>query len=145
MTAMTSATVSPMPATEAEIVNSLVANIGQFGSVTAVGLEVPSHGRSRADVAAVVDDELVLVEAKRTAWQRALAQAALNRLCSDRSYIALWSGRVTEAIKDEASRLGVGVLSVNETTLVIELEATPKLPRSIVRQKIIDRLQGAQS
>lgn len=142
---MNSPTVSPMPATEAEIVEAVVSNLGRLGKISAVGLEVPSHGRSRADVAALVGDDLVLIEAKRTAWQRVLAQAALNRLCSDRSYIALWSGRVTDGIKDEAARLGVGILSVNEDILVIELEAMPKLPRSIVRQSIIDRIQGAQS
>lgn len=140
---MTAVDVEPMPDTEAAIVAAVVANLDDLGLVRALGEEVPSHGRSRADVAAVVGDDLVLIEAKRTAWQRAIAQAAMNRLCCDRSFIALWSGRATPAVLAEAARLGVGVLTVHEEALEVALEAQPRKPSSGVRRAIIERIQGA--
>lgn len=140
---MTAIIVERMPETEAAIVAAIVANLADLGSVQAFGEEVPSHGRSRADVAALVEGDLVLIEAKRTAWQRAISQAAMNRLCCDRSFIALWSGRATPAVLAEASRLGVGVLTVHHGGLDVALQAERREPNAAVRRAIIERIQGA--
>lgn len=142
---MSTLAIAPMPSTEAAIVAAVLANLGDLGSVQDAGAEVPSHGRSRADIAALIDEDLVLIEAKRTAWQRALAQAAMNRLCCDRSYIALWSGRATRAVLAEAERLGVGVMTVHDNALDVALEAAPRTPSAGVRSAIIERIQGVQA
>jgi hypothetical protein len=139
---VTAIVVERMPDTEAAIVAAIVANLGDLGTVQAYGEEIPSHGRSRADVAALVGNDLVLIEAKRTAWQRAISQAAMNRLCCDRSYSALWSGRATPAVLAEASRLGVGVLTVHDGALEVALEAEPREPNAAVRGAIIERIRG---
>jgi hypothetical protein len=133
----------PMPATEAAIVAALVTNLADLGKVQAIGEEVPTHGRSKADVAALIDDQLILIEAKRTAWQRAIAQAALNRLCCDLAYIALWSGRATDNVLTEARRLGVGVMTVHPHRLDIVMRPSSGTPHREVRQLVIDRLRGA--
>lgn len=142
---MTTLAIAPMPATEAAIVAAVIANLDVLGPIRGLAEEVPSHGRSRADVAALVEDALVLIEAKRTAWQRAIAQAAMNRLCCDRSFIALWSGRATPAVLSEAKRLGVGVLTVHGGGLELVLDARRREPSPGVRQAIVDRIHGASS
>lgn len=133
-----------MPATEAAIVSALTANLADLGRVDAWSEEVSTHGRSKADVAAVIGDHLVLIEAKRTAWQRAVAQAAMNRLCCDRSYIALWSGRASDVAVAEAGRLGVGVIAVHDDGLEVILEARRGTPHEAVREKIIKRVEEAR-
>lgn len=142
---MTAHVIAPMPATEAAIVGALVANLIDLGAADAVGEEVPTHGRSRADVAVVSDGRLMLIEAKRTAWQRAIAQAAMNQLCCDLSYIALWSGRASTAAVAEAQRLGVGVIEVHDHGLDVILQARRGNPHEALRQATIDRLRGTGS
>lgn len=139
---MTTFAIAPMPSTEAAIVAAVVSNLDSLGRVHAVGEEVPTHGRSRADVAALVDDDLVLIEAKRTAWQRAIAQAAMNRLCCDRSFIALWAGRPNQTVLAEAERLGVGVLAVRDDALEVVLEARPRVPSAAMREAILGKIGG---
>jgi hypothetical protein len=135
-------TLTPLPRTEEEMVAALVAHLTDLGEVTAMAAEVRLHGRSRADVCAVLGNELIAVEVKRTDWRRALGQAALNRLCVDRSYIALWAGHVPQTAVDEASRHGIGVIRISEAALEVVTPAARASPDPIVRDRLLQALEG---
>jgi hypothetical protein len=130
----------PLPKTEAEMVQALVAHLGKLGDMSAFGVEVRLHGRSRADVCAVIGGDLIAIEVKRTDWRRALGQAALNRFCADRSYIALWSGRVPAAVIEEAARHGIGVLGIGEADLEILGPAPAAKPDPVLRSRLREAL-----
>src|SRR5207249_2550505 len=124
----------PLPTTEAAMVRILVEQLAVlFGEPTVICEEVRSHGRSSADVCALIDDSLVALEAKRTDWQRALGQAALNKHVVDRSYIALWAGRIPAAATIAAAEHGVGIVSVHPDGLSLVVPAQPAHPDTAVR------------
>lgn len=72
--------------------------------------------------------DLVTVEAKRTAWQRAVNQAMRHALSADACYIALDAARATPAIAQRAAigRLGVGLLTVDPVTCRVAVVARPR-------------------
>lgn len=138
--------VLPLPTTEAAMVRIIVDGLaGLFGEPTVICEEVRSHGRSRADVCALIDGSLVALEAKRTDWQRALGQAALNKHVVDRSYIALWSGRIPPAATAAAMEYGVGVVAVHPGGLSVVVPAQPTSPDAHVRARIIDQMSTGVS
>jgi len=138
---MTMPTLAPLPKSEAEMVAALVSRLGDLGDVTAAAAEVRLHGRSRADICAIVGGELVAIEVKRFDWRRAIGQAALNRLCVDQSYIALWTGRVPRGAVVEAARHGIGVIGISVAALELVLPAGPATPDSIVRERLLKALE----
>ena len=82
---------SATPFTEAEIVSKVVRLVPlYFGIGSVVATEVRSHGTARTDIAVICESELIAIEVKRLDWRRVVGQAFLNRLCADRSYVAVW-------------------------------------------------------
>ena len=130
------------PLTEAEIVSHLTRQLGKVWPRAKWGLEVPTHGRSRADVCVWSKGELITIEVKRTDWRRAIGQAALNCLVADYSYVALWEGFVSDQVLAEASRFGVGVLSVNCSELAVVLDAPRSQPSPLLWKKTHDGLRS---
>jgi hypothetical protein len=136
------AALAPIPKTEAQMVAVLASLLSDLGDVTAIAKEVRLHGRSRADLCAIIDGELVAVEVKRTGWRRALGQAALNRLCVDRSYIALWSTRLPAAAAAEATKYRIGVLGISNSELNVILSAPQAIPDPLTRARLLQTLEG---
>jgi len=118
------------------MVGHMLPNIADRFGATHLGLEVRSHGRSRTDVVFVAGDEVIGVEVKMTDWRRAIFQALLNRYCVDRSYIALWTGRVTTGVLTEAHEWGVGVLAISATSIEIVQPAPANQPEAVLRDRI---------
>ncbi len=99
--------------------------------------EVRSHGRARTDLLFLDGAELVGVEVKRADWRRAVAQAVLNRYCFDRSYIALWSTVISDAVIAEARHRGIGVLSVSRQAVHVVEEAAKARPAPALRERVL--------
>jgi hypothetical protein len=114
----------------------MLPNIAERFAATHLGVEVRSHGRSRTDVVFLAGDEVIGVEVKMTDWRRAIFQALLNRYCVDRSYIALWTDRVTTNVLSEAIEWGVGVLAVSATSIEIVQAAPVNQPEPTIRNRI---------
>ena len=59
--------------------------------------------------------EIITVEVKVSNWQRAVEQAARNRIFAHRSFVAL-TDRVAERVREEPilGKLGLGILAVSE-------------------------------
>jgi hypothetical protein len=132
----------PVPKSEAEMVTVLISRLSDLGDVTATAEEFRLHGRSRADICAVVSGDLIAIEVKRRGWRRAIGQAALNRLCVDQSYIALWIGRVPREAVVEAARHGIGVIGISDAALEIVVAADRGTPDSTVRDRLFHALEG---
>jgi hypothetical protein len=135
------AAVAALPDTEAEIVLALLAQITKLGDVSGWAAEVPSHGRSRADVCLVIDNAVWAIEAKRGDWKRALAQASMNRFAADESYVALWEGRIPAAAVTEARRCRVGIIAVSPADVVVVLSSPRGQPDATVRRRILERIE----
>lgn len=71
--------------------------------------------------------KIVAIEAKRSAWQRALNQAIRHSASSDESFIALDRTRATTALSQHAeiSKLGVGILTVCSRSGCVALTSRP--------------------
>lgn len=134
---------SPRPATEAEIVARIVEHLGDLvGSASSLhfAAEVRTHGRSRADVLVLADDDLVAVEAKLTDWRRALGQAALNQSVVDLSYVAMWQGRTSPDLLTHAAAEGIGVVGVSPGGLSVLVSPRRGRPDPTVRSALVARL-----
>jgi hypothetical protein len=132
----------PLPSSEDMMVQTIVSHLGDLlGTPSAMGQEVRSHGRSRADVCALIGDALVTVEAKRSDWQRAVGQAALNRHVADQSYVALWRGRIPAAATEAATQHGVGIIAVGPDSIDLVIPARMATPDVGVRERIISQLR----
>ncbi len=113
----------------------------EFGTDCLTAAEVKSHGMARLDIVVLSQSEIIGIEVKRRDWKRALAQAALNRFCVDRSYVALWTTTyIKEAVVTEAKRLSVGVIAVTNDTMQVVLQAPLSFPRPAIRQRILDHM-----
>lgn len=135
---------SATPATEAELTAFVCLHARAcFGLDSIPTTEVRSHGTSRTDVALYVHGELLAIEVKRLDWRRAIYQAYLNRLCFDRSYIALWQTRVNDVVVREAAEWGIGVLAVSERHLEIAIGAQVCDPDPVVRDRVRDHVTRA--
>lgn len=131
----------PIPSTEAELTSLVCRLIAScFDVDDGPTTELTSHGTARADIALVCNGHLLAIEVKRTAWRRAVVQALLNRLCFDRSYIALWATRVTDQVMHEAERWGIGVVAVYPGNLEIAVEAARCDPDPTVRARMLDTI-----
>ena len=131
-----------IPATEAEITDLVCQHaVKCFGEIFLCANEFPSHGTSRTDVAVFTNGELLAIEVKRLDWRRAVYQAYLNRLCFDRSYIALWHTRVSSVIAREAEKWGVGVIGVSPASLEIAVPAGICDPDPVVRSRMVERIR----
>jgi hypothetical protein len=129
-----------IPLTELEIVETLLTHLRNDAGDIVWAREARSHGRSRADVVLLWDAEVVAIEVKRTDWKRAVLQAVLNRYCADRSFIALWVSRVSDDVLEEASRRGLGVISVAPDSVRVVQEAPIGRPDPRIRSRLLDQL-----
>jgi hypothetical protein len=132
----------PLPSTEREIVDSLLARVQQLGENIIWAREARSHGRARTDVLLMRDAEVITIEVKRSDWKRAVLQAVLNRYCADRSFIALWASHVTDEVLEEAGRRGLGVLAVGPESLQVLGEAPIAQPDPAIRNRLLLQLPG---
>lgn len=130
------------PSTEAEISDRLVSGISAWRP-DALEREVRSHGRARTDIVYYADGFVVAVEVKRGDWRRAIGQAMLNRLVADRSYIALWSTKISPTILDEARHRQIGVIAVDDDAVSIIEAAPPCRPDQRVRSRILTHVMGS--
>lgn len=128
-------------ASEAVLVRRVLRNLSQLGRVSGWGVELNAHGRSHIDVCALIDGEVLGIEAKLSDWRKAVGQAALNRYAVERSYIALEPARVSPAVNEVAAQYGVGVLSVTSTSLVVHQEAQLFTPDPRLRERVHGRLK----
>jgi hypothetical protein len=138
---------SRRPSTEADMVRLLVESMQRIAGTASLLVEVRLHGRSRADIVAEMNGEVVAIEVKRTDWRRAVAQAVLNRYVVDRSYVAIWSSGVGPDVIDEARRRGIGVISLDDGGLEI-VEGAPRAQpdaglREALRQRLSERWDQA--
>lgn len=104
--------------------DTIAARMGQSSEVIVRSL----HGLIEIDVITQCQDtyslvphwrdilpEIVTIEAKVSNWQRALDQAARNRIFAHKSYIALPERIAKRVCGDEAFRqLGIGILGITE-------------------------------
>jgi hypothetical protein len=134
---------SKRPATEFEVVAQIVKHAveleAHIGPIQLVGLEVRTHGTSRADVLIFASD-LVAIEAKLTDWNRALGQAVLNTTVVDQSYVAMWAGYIAPGLLKAADEYGVGVIAVHDDGLEILVKAGAGTPDATARAVVLDRL-----
>jgi hypothetical protein len=77
--------------------------------------------------------EIIAIEIKVSDWQRAIQQAARNRVLAHRSFIALPPKPARRALSDaRVSSFGLGVISVNDTGSVTILKPSrrskPRVP-----------------
>jgi hypothetical protein len=130
----------PRSLRESDVVATVVRYL-EVAGVRDVNVEVRSHGTARADIAYLDGRDLVAVEAKLSDWRRAIAQAVLNRLCFDRSYIALWHGAITPEVIAEARRFGLGVLGVTAEDVTTVRHAPRARPGAHIRRATLSRVQ----
>lgn len=135
---------APRPATELEVVAEILRHVQDLepslGSIQRVASEIRTHGRSRADILLLAND-LVSIEAKLSDWRRALGQAALNVTVVDRSYVAMWAGRISHSLTEMAEEHGIGVIEVHPDGLEIVVKAIPGSPDATARAKVLQRLE----
>jgi hypothetical protein len=137
---------SQLPSTESDLVRLAVQHLYQtIPPGGKIGREIRSHGTARTDIILVTSGEVTSIEVKRTGWRRAIAQALLNRVCTDRSYVALWHTCVTLPVLDEARWHGLGVLSISEEAVEQILEAEPCMPSQTVRRRIVNLVEAANA
>ena len=131
------------PSSEKELVLLIRNNLGVLGADISWADELKSHGRARTDIALLVDSDLVAVEAKLHDWHRGIAQAALNRIWFDRSYVALWFETITGQVESEARRHGVGLIAIHEEGIVVHRRAPRSRPSRFMRRHVMQNLQEA--
>lgn len=108
-----------------------------------VAREVRSHGSCTADVTVVFDGQLIVIEAKIDKWRDAIGQATLNRVCSDRSYVALPPESISEAVMSVAREWSLGVLEVLPSSIRVREQAPSVIPSTVVREKMLARVNCA--
>lgn len=128
--------------TEAELVGTLRGYLTEPGHI--VLEEVRSHGRARIDLLLWDGECLIGIEAKLRDWNKAIGQAALNRQCVDRSYVAMCSQNVTTTLLAEAARFGLGVMSVDAEGATVALHPDHGDPIPELRHRIFE-LMGDSS
>jgi len=92
---------------------------------------------------------VVTVEAKRSAWKQAFAQARRHRACSDAAYVALDAAWASVAVRfaDEMSACGVGLLTVDAASGRVRVVSRPAIrgaTRDADRRLIAERAWGLQ-
>src|SRR5262245_60477236 len=113
---------------ERELVAMILAWSGTILPGASCSLEVPTHGRAHADILLFDGSTLVAVEAKLSDWKRGVAQAALNTLVANRSYLAIPQSGARKEVLEEAHRHGVGVIGVAGSGVAVLMEGTRNLP-----------------
>jgi hypothetical protein len=118
-------------------------------TLAALGWVTPLSGRGRTaqveplHVLQPLAHQLMTVEAKKSAWQRAVNQAMRHTGSADASYIALDAARASAALEQRAAiaRLGVGVLLVNRLTSEVRVVSRPRphAPHLAMRAVLAER------
>ncbi len=96
--------------TERRLVDVLVCHLRKQH---ATGREI-GHYEKRIDVATIRSDtnELWAIEAKTTAWSRAVSQAIVNLAAAERSYIAIYSEYAHRVPMEVLDEHGIGLIAV---------------------------------
>lgn len=126
--------------TERRLVDVLVSH---FRKKTAVAREV-GHYEKRIDVMSVDREsgEVWAIEAKTSAWPRAIGQAIVNLSAADRSYVAIYSKHAHRVPRETLAEHGLGLISVG--TKWGDVEVVVEAPRSPYQNRLlIDRLKEA--
>ncbi len=109
--------------------------------VASLAVNVPSHGRSRADVVGKrSDNSIIAVEIKVRDWPRAVHQAILNRYFASESYIAVWWSAITPQCERECARQSVGLISVERERCQLVLLPGPSAVHDKLAETIRQRL-----
>ncbi len=131
------------PLTEVDLVVQILGHVrdleATFGEINGTGMEIRTHGRSRADILLLADD-LVAVEAKLTHWKRAVGQAVLNTTVVDRSYVAMWGGQLPHGLVNAAREYNLGLIAVHQDGLEEVVRAEPGCPDPTARAWVLQRL-----
>jgi len=107
---------------------------------TLVAYELPWLGR-RVDLVTMTKRESVTAyELKRRHIQRAIEQAAANRLAFDRSYIVSGSFPNPANIRT-AAEAGIGLLVLKGDEVVLVLGSPRRAGHSLVRRRLINRVR----
>lgn len=113
-----------------------------FRQLSAAQREV-NHYEKRIDVVTIdpCSAEVWAIEAKTSAWSRALGQAIVNLSAAHRSYIAIYERYVHRVPVDVLLQHGVGLISVG--TKWGEVEVLLKAPKSPYSNPVvIDRMRN---
>ena len=132
--------------TEKRLVDVLVS---YFRSQNCIAHREVRHYERQIDIVLLSDtDELWAIEAKTTAWGRALPQAIVNLAAAERSYIAIHSTnihRVTQPLLDEHC---VGLISVGtkwgDVAIIKEAAPSPYMNRIAV-ERIKQQISNGKS
>jgi hypothetical protein len=120
-------------------------HLGTMGADIKWASELRTHGRARADIALLVDSDLIAIEAKLGDSHRAIAQATLNRFWFDRSYVALWFETISRGVEAEARRHGIGIIAVHPDTIVVHRKAPLSRASRSMRKQVLSNLEETLS
>lgn len=96
-------------------------------------------GRS-ADLVFLHDENLCSVELKLSDWRRAFRQARDHQLAVDRAYVCLPGKRISEDIRAEAERTGIGLLVFQDDSAWPFAVAVPAKESSVLSPNVRERL-----
>jgi hypothetical protein len=122
--------------TERRLVDVLVAYLRKD---TAVAREV-GHYEKRIDVVSVdrKSGEVWAIEAKTSAWPRAIGQAIVNLAASERSFVAIYSAHAHRVPRDILAEHGLGLIAVGtrwgEVEVLVEAPPSPYQNRLLVNR-----------
>lgn len=90
------------------------------------------------DLVCVRAKQVIAVEAKISAWKRALRQAGAYRLCAHRVYVALWHKYAHRVNPELLTRKGIGLLSVDRSRVE---ELLPAQFSKIIHTDLMNRVR----
>lgn len=133
--------------TEQDLVNVLVEHIpAMWQDTIRYDTEVRvKHGFTTTDLVVETPDLLIGVEAKLRDWKQAVAQAFLNTLTYDHSYMALpptFKPSTMQKITSEAARWNLGVIVARPDQCDIALPAPRLCPHPHAREGVLQRLRN---
>ena len=92
------------------------------------------------DLVAKRGDEVVSIELKLADWKRAIAQAYLDLRVSDYCYVAMPLKALTPTVRAEASRLGIGLLGVEEAAHIVLPPKPSAMIQPLLRARFLAKL-----
>jgi hypothetical protein len=128
---------------ETSLVEAALRHIRKWDRARPPSAEVAILGRS-ADLAFLVNDDLITVECKVSDWRRALRQARDHKIVADYAYICLHLPKVTDALRDATGQEGIGVVlwdrELDTFSVVIPARRSEK-PWAAARTEVIAKLR----
>lgn len=110
-----------------------------------VSHEVPLLGRF-VDLVYIQDDKVVTIEFKLHDWRKAILQARDHLLGADYAYICMPKRRISDALRQELEKAGVGLIFYREGT-TWPFEEVVDAPRSqdtwsVARSMLVNYVNG---